>query len=226
MAVSPERLTNFNRNQSELEQLIIFSVAVAGKTANTTAKAIERFFDGGILDYAAPSHWLTAWLARGDEFVLDKLKAARIGNYNRLLKFFKEFVADTPTLKTLNVEALRKFHGISYKTAKMIVLHSKPAERHAVIDTHVLKFLRDVIGVKNVPKASPSSFRRYEMLEDTFLHWIDERIRYQRHVCIPKPGGGLMDRCVTIERDPLTGKANYAKFDLDLWNIYSGNGRN
>lgn len=226
MAVSPERLTNFNRTQSELEQLLIFSVAVAGKTAKTTARAIERFFDGCNLELARPTDFLYVWFCESDEVVLNRLKEAHTGNYNRLLKFLKQLVENTPLLENLTVEALRRFHGISHKTAKMIVLHSKPGERHAVIDTHVLKFLRDVVGVKGLPASTPQSLKRYEMLEDTLLRWVDDRIMWNKHICIPKPGGsGLMDRCLVIERDPLTGKANYAKFDLDLWNIYSGNGR-
>jgi|SRR3954471_24814897 len=226
MAVVPERLTNFNRTQSELEQLLIFSVMVAGKTATTTARALERLFEGFDLTNDTPTAWISRWfIAGGDALVRAKLERARTGNYTRLVKFFGELVKNTPTLETLNVDALRKFHGISYKTAKMIVLHSKPNERHAVIDTHVLKFLRDVIGVKGLPKASPSSFRQYELLEDVFLRWVDERIRYQKHICIPKPGGGLIDRCLILERNPLTGGPNYAKFDLELWNVYSGNGR-
>jgi thermostable 8-oxoguanine DNA glycosylase len=225
VAVTPERLTNFKRTQSELEQLLIFSVAVAGKTAKTTARAIEKFFEGCNLELARPTDFLYMWFCDSDETVLNKLKAARTGNYTRLLKFLKELVENTPTLENMTVDSLRKFHGISFKTSKMIILHSRPGERHAVIDTHVIKFLRAVLKLDGLPKSTPNSQKKYDMLEDAFLRWVDERIKYQKHICIPNGKGGLMDRCVVIERDPLTGRANYAKLDLDLWNVYSGNGR-
>ena len=225
--ISPERLTKFDRTQSELELLLIFAVAVAGKNAKTTAKAIERIFEGLDLIGNTPTHYIRNWFVAGGELLVSaKLKRARTGNYKRMTKFFRELVDSYVTLESLDVETLRKFHGISFKTAKMIVLHSKPGERHAVIDTHILKFLRDVVKVQDVPKSTPTSRKKYEMLEEAFLKWVDERIRYQKHICIPKPGGeGLMDRCVVIERDSLTGLANYAKLDLDLWKVYSGNGR-
>lgn len=226
MAVVPERLTNFNRTQSELEQLLIFSVAVAGKKAKQIAPKIEKLFEGFDLTVIPPTAILRMWFeCRGGNYVIEQLKRARTGNYTRLRKFLGELVSHTPTVHNMTVDSLREFHGISYKTAKMVILHSKPKERHAVLDTHALKFLRLVIGVKDAPLDTPCTSKRYQELETIFLDWVDDRIRYQRHVCLPHPKGGLMDRCVEIERDPLMGKANYAKFDLDLWTVYSGNGR-
>lgn len=222
MTIEPSRLTNFNRTEHEWELLLIFSVAVAGKNAKTTAKAIDRLFDGLNVPIASPKQIVARWFAIGGyPLVIRKLQLARTGNYQRLGLFLNELVERHGDLRTISISELSAFHGISHKTAHMIILHSRPDQQLAVIDTHVLKFLRDKLRLKKLPKSSPSSHVRYVELQSKLISWIDFRARYEPHICVPRQDGGCIG-CINIKHRP-DGRPDYAAFDLDLWNVYAGN---
>lgn len=215
MEVAPERLTNFNRTQNELELMVTFSVAVAGKTARIMARQIAAFFG----NEANPFDYLEMLYTTG--LLRQCLEKYRIGMYTKMTKFVESLIAAGPlNLKTISVEDLYKLHGIGYKTAKMIVLHSQPNKRMAVIDTHILKFMRDVMHIQGLPKSSPQSKNRYDILEEELLAWVDNRIKYEPHVCVFK--GDKEIGCITLKRRP-DGQPDYAAFDLDVWNLYAGN---
>jgi thermostable 8-oxoguanine DNA glycosylase len=49
---------------------------------------------------------------------------------------------------------------------------SRPNENHAIIDTHILKWLK-AQGVSNVPKATPTA-KNYTRLEQEFLSRVPD----------------------------------------------------
>ena len=88
-----------------------------------------------------------------------------MGQYTRIVNAFRE-VAKLPSLTTITVSELEMVRGIGPKTARFFVLHSRPNQQIAVLDTHILAWMRSN-GV-NAPKATPT-LKRYLVLEDYFL---------------------------------------------------------
>ena len=97
-------------------------------------------------------------------------KFARLGQYTRLNRCFEESLS--LDLRNDPVEAFEAIHGIGPKTARMFMMHSRPNQRLAALDTHLLKHLK--ANGYEVPKATPSSTKQYRSLEIAFLELADK----------------------------------------------------
>src|SRR5690606_28462084 len=98
----------------------------------------------------------------------DLLEASKLGQYHRLSKCFRESVQTLDgSLKTCSVEDLESITGVGPKTARFFVLHSRPNSRIAVIDTHILKYLRTQ-GI-DAPKGTPPKGEKYSRFEGEFI---------------------------------------------------------
>ena len=95
-----------------------------------------------------------------------------MGRFLALESAFRGILEFKGNLKNVSVEELESIKGIGSKTARFFVLHSRPKVRHAVLDTHILKWMGS-LGV-NVPKATPPK-KKYKELEEKFLALADER---------------------------------------------------
>jgi len=62
-----------------------------------------------------------------------------------------EIVKSNLDLATCSVSDLEKIRGIGPKTARMFVLCARPNQKLAVLDTHILSFMREELGI-NTPK--------------------------------------------------------------------------
>jgi thermostable 8-oxoguanine DNA glycosylase len=94
------------------------------------------------------------------------LVASKIGQYGRLTKAVMDSL--NLDLRTCTLEDLLAVHGVGPKTARFFLLHSRRYAKHAVLDTHILSWLRSH-GVENAPKATPQNPKLYAELEDTFI---------------------------------------------------------
>jgi thermostable 8-oxoguanine DNA glycosylase len=74
--------------------------------------------------------------------------------------------------RSCTVEQLEAIHGVGPKTARFFLLWTGRKIRCAALDTHLLKFLRD-LGYK-VPKNTPSG-TRYAVIEKIALAEADKR---------------------------------------------------
>lgn len=174
--------TIYARTDYELEEFLLFSIMVAGKTAKTTQKALARFL--GEPDHRTPIGKVYSWIMDGS--LEQRLKDARTGNYTKLIKAFKELfpaiigwvwdrrgVGSTTTefihpFRTVTIEELESIHGIGPKTSRFFILHSREGERLAVLDTHILKWLAKEHPDLKIPKSTPSG-TQYKTLEQVFL---------------------------------------------------------
>lgn len=164
--IDPTRITNFKRTKSELEELLLFCIIVAGKTASIQAKKLDLFLKDDIS--LSPFQLLDSYLRKG--ILLDKIKEAKLGQYNRLEKAFAQVL----NLDVFNctVAELENIMGIGPKTARFYILHSRSNQQVAVLDTHLLKWLREELGL-NAPKSTPNS-KQYLILEKEFLSYCKE----------------------------------------------------
>jgi hypothetical protein len=165
--IDPTDVTKFDRTQAELEEWWLFSVLVAGKTAATQARLLERFLTS-IPKKGSPFEKVASLASTGA--LEDHMKEARLGQYSRLVPCFTQSLA--LDLRNDPIEAFEAIHGVGPKTARMFLMHSRPNQRLAAIDTHVLKHLREK-GFA-APKTTPPAGKLYRKLEEQFLMLADE----------------------------------------------------
>lgn len=176
--IDPTKVTNFKRTPAELEEFMLFSIAVAGKGAFQQAQKLEAF--------------LAPWRERGytpfgalrtmdmDGSMTFFLRSVKIGQYNRIgtayrgLAHFFRYNDDSmryhPLAET-DVKHLEVIKGIGMKTARFFAMHTRPHQQYACLDTHILKWL----GAKGhiVPKTTPQG-DKYLALEKVFLDYCSQ----------------------------------------------------
>lgn len=164
--IDPYDITKYDRTTAELEEFFLFCGVVAGKTATTQARLLENFLSG--VFGTSPFDKIRRLIRNG--VLMDALKASKLGQYRRLEKFMIDAIE--VDLKNCNVSDLEAIRGCGPKTARMFLMHSRPKQRLAAIDTHVLKHLAQM-NIK-VPKATPPAGANYRRLEKDFLRLADE----------------------------------------------------
>jgi hypothetical protein len=166
---NPFSFTDFNRTRYELEAMLLFSVMVAGKRADLTNAKLKEFLVPHYYNYGFPSmppfEIVRCLIAAGQ--LGHALRRIRIGQYGRIERALNGLVLLDP--RTCTLADLEAIPGIGPKTARMYLMHSRPGQQYAALDTHVLHFLRDV-GVPDVPKTTPGKGPEYARLEHAFLY--------------------------------------------------------
>lgn len=192
--IDPVNMTRYGLSEQELEEVILFCCAVAGKNALTTAKALDKFLIGLRADNALDFDGSPFDLILGDlysnntqEFLAQRLKSCGMGCYNHRARTFLALAHSNLDLKTCSIEELEQIPGIGPKTARYFLLHTRENVRVSVLDTHILRFMSD-LGYQ-VPRSTPTG-KRYLEIEQWFLNEAD-----------------LSDKSL-------------AQFDLDIWNEY------
>lgn len=174
--IDPTNITNYNRNQGEMEEFLLFSIMVAGKSAKVTSQKLDSFLaqrDTWGLDDKSPLAYIK-WLIQQDR-LKEQLVAHKLGQYARLEKAFTGIVKFKGRLQKASVQDLESVSGIGPKTARFFILHSKEDARLAVLDTHILKWLK--LHGEDAPKATPTG-KKYAMLEQAFLNYA---VKYDLH---------------------------------------------
>ncbi len=167
--VDPVNCTNFSRDQYSLEEYAIFTILVANKPALRTAAMLDKLLKS--LSGRLPFDKLRSF---GVTETQELLKQWRFGCYTMKGKGLHQLVNKGLDLKTCLVEDLEEICGISKKTSRFFLLHSRDDQYCIPLDTHILKFLRDS-GIKDVPVATPSSRKKYSELEAHALRFAKER---------------------------------------------------
>ena len=93
------------------------------------------------------------------------LVACRIGQYIRLEKgITQSFDVD---LRGATLEELMGVYGVGPKTARFFMLHTRRDCKHAVLDTHILKWMASYIDHGH--SATPQNQKEYRRLEEAFF---------------------------------------------------------
>lgn len=159
--IDPYDITKFDRKVFELEEFWIFSICVANKEAIRIADIVHKLVH---CDVITPFDVIRMYLNEG--VLMDKLKYFRVGQYNRIYKALKQTVETDFDVKNATIEDMEAIHGVGPKTARMFIMHSRPNQNVAALDTHILKFLR-AKGYE-APKSTPSG-KKYRELEEAFV---------------------------------------------------------
>jgi hypothetical protein len=160
--IDPDNITKFHRKRSELEEVLIFWVCVAGKTAATIAPAVERLMKHLANNRRAPRHEPFALLRRaGSQENLQRLlKDHGIGCHGIKSKMLWRLAHGNLDLRTCSADDLK----CGRKTSRCFIIHSRADAKHAGLDTHVMKALRRR-GFSDAPPATPSSDKQYDYWE-------------------------------------------------------------
>jgi len=162
-----------------LQAMALYALIVAGKSAEFAQKATERFLMNLIREPGQnPFAAIRQLAAKG--LVEVHLRGAKTGNYRRLTRAFTELAESRVNLRTCETEALEHIHGIGPKTSRFFVMWTRPDYRCAVLDVHILRWLR--ARGHEAPRATPQSRKLYARLEKIFLEEADRRGKTPREL--------------------------------------------
>lgn len=172
--IDPFNITDYFRNNYELEEFWLFCLAVAGKSATQMAKKVDDFLEpvrSPKQVFPSPFTWICYMYSQfgGRIHVDNHLRAVKMGKYNLLTAGYVESaMKGVDWFRTASADDIaREIPGAGFKTSRFFVLHSRVNANVAVIDTHMLKYLTH-IGVQNVPKSIPTG-AKYLALEKILL---------------------------------------------------------
>jgi hypothetical protein len=170
--IDPLRITNFSLSKYQLEEYLLFWITAAGKSAISSARGLEKFLLRGECLCRMRRRRPFETIQRIGKSVLPKMmRESGIGCYNQKARSFWELATSALDLATCTTDDLEQIIGIGPKTSRCFIMHSRPNQRLAGLDTHILKFMRDM-GY-DVPKSTPSG-KKYLELEKQFLELADK----------------------------------------------------
>ena len=178
--INPNKITNYNCSDYELEENLVFWLLVAGKTASVTARNLDTLLFKLLLkesdfDNLAEDYRLSPFDLIRDvsvEALAKIMKDCGFGCYNLKAKGLKELSVANLNLRTCTTDDLEKINGIGKKTSRCFIMHTRKNARIAGLDTHLLRFLKD-LGYE-VPNSTPGSNKLYKKIESQYLALVDK----------------------------------------------------
>ena len=193
--IDPYKITNYNRNQYELEEFLLFCIVVAGKTAYIQAQKLNDFLVSVntrlcMPEYINPFQSLKSAEQHG--ILMEEIQKAKLGQYKKIYAGFKYISEHNLDLRKTTTEQLELVPGVGMKSSRFFLLHSDETYKDniAILDTHILKFIKENID-NQAPKSTPTIKVTYKYWEDVFLLWCEQN------------------------------KKNVADFDLEVWKSYA-----
>lgn len=172
--IDPQNIVKSDYTDSQLQELLIFSICVAGKSTKTIAPRAKELFK--FMQIHAESRLPLSHVYNLPLDLWSSIRRFGIGCYkmkaDAILGVAQLITYDKLDLRTCTVQDLENIYGIGPKTAKAFVVWSRPNESHAILDTHILKWLKEQ-GIDNVPKSTPTG-KNYARLEQEFLNRVPD----------------------------------------------------
>jgi len=164
--IDPENITDYNLTDNELEEHILFWICAAGKNGITAANCLERLLGTMEESYPPQERQPFMMLKKFEDKLPAWLKYAGIGCFNQKAKTFRALINSGINLRSCTVDDLEAIPGIGPKTARCFLIHSRPRQKLAGLDIHILRFLKD--KGYDVPNSTPSG-KRYKQIEKYFI---------------------------------------------------------
>lgn len=144
-ALDPTDITNYNLTNTGLELHLCFWVCVAGKTARVIAPAIDRLFRDARKRHPHLRRPFSLIKKFGSqERLRSELLSRGIGGHGVKSRGLWELAHSNINLRTCTVAVLEAFHGIGPKTARCFILHTRPDQPLAGLDTHMRAHLGEL----------------------------------------------------------------------------------
>lgn len=170
--IDPKKVTDYNRNEWQLQEFLIYCVCVAGKKSEIESPKVRKFcmdarFGHGLTPFELIRKLLSVSSVEEDG-LMQHLKKYKIAPYQQRYNSFKDIVTLLDEdLREVTIDQLQEVRGISTKTSRFFLTHSREDFDEPVLDTHILRFLSD-FGYKDVPKSTPQNPKAYERLSRLF----------------------------------------------------------
>ena len=164
--INPAEVTNYNRTQYELEEFILFCINVAGKKSAIEAPKLEVFIERAknITKETTPFNCIRKLIKLGR--LNEIMHWAKLSPYAQRYNSYVA-VAKVKDLQTVTLNRLLQVPGIGLKTARFFLSHSREDFDEPMLDTHILRFLRDQ-GHADAPKSTPSNENTYRYFANIF----------------------------------------------------------
>ena len=164
--INPAKVTNYNRTQYELEEFILFCINVAGKKSAIEAPKLEVFIERAknITKETTPFNCIRKLIKLGR--LNEIMHWAKLSPYAQRYNSYVA-VAKIKDLQTVTLNRLLQVPGIGLKTARFFLSHSREDFDEPMLDTHILRFLRDQ-GHTDAPKSTPSNENTYRYFANIF----------------------------------------------------------
>lgn len=166
--IDPKQVTDYNRTDNELQTFWLFCILVAGKNSDTTSRALTKIIN----DLAPWDNPFDGIRRIGFEGLQDILRKYKTGQYDRIARaIWNSLDLD---LRACTVDDLVRIHGVGPKTARFFLLHSREFCDEIVLDTHILRWMREKCGIENVPDNTPQNSNRYAELSQICKDLMEE----------------------------------------------------
>jgi thermostable 8-oxoguanine DNA glycosylase len=153
---------------AERQARLIYAIVVAGKSAKFTDRVMNAFH--AHRQQHLPFDFIRLLIE--EENLGWVLRDMRCGNYRKIERALTELVKSDLDLMTCTPAQLQAIHGIGPKTARFFILWTRPGERYAALDVHILRWLRQWY---NAPESTPQNENKYRTYEILFLAEADKR---------------------------------------------------
>tara|TARA_R100000152_G_C6746159_1_gene169752 strand:+ start:474 stop:1229 length:756 start_codon:yes stop_codon:yes gene_type:complete len=204
--VDPLSITNFERNRIEQELFLLFCIFVAGRASLPIADKLNRMFSlndlcmpaklpddctqemrysAAVVRTSLTSNMRPFSILRklyDEGLLMHFLQLHKLGQYTRIYNCIEEITnpaTGITILSDVSVDALVSYSGIGPKTARFFVVHSRPNQKYAILDTHILnmisRYLSENCGRVSspyrelVPKSTPQNETEYKFWELMYL---------------------------------------------------------
>ena len=164
--INPAEVTNYNRTQSELQEFILFCINVAGKKSSIEAPKLEVFIERAknITKETSPFNCIKKLIKLGR--LNEIMHWAKLSPYAQRYNSYVA-VSKIKDLQSVSLNRLLQIPGIGLKTARFFLSHSREDFDEPMLDTHILRYLRDQ-GYVDAPKSTPSNENTYFYFANIF----------------------------------------------------------
>lgn len=169
MSIDYKNIKNYQRNTTELLEFLLWCTVTPGKSSKTITPRFNNLIAECPANIVIRTH--------GNR-VRSLLQKHGIGQYNRLRRAWHDIgfgsfnnvnCRSGQFLKNATREQLTQIHGVGLKTASFFIQNTRPWADIAVLDTHILKWLRDEFYPFPVPRSTPQDPDLYNQLEAMFV---------------------------------------------------------
>lgn len=173
--INPAQVTDYNRTQSELQEFLLFCINVSGKKSAVEAPKLEVFLERvrDITGHSKPfDGMICLYFTRPDRHnhddnrLLEIMHWAAISPYKQRYNSYVD-VLKLGDLRSVTLTRLLQVRGIGLKTARFFLSHSREDFDEPMLDTHILRFLRDQ-GYRDAPKSTPQNVGIYNYYANVF----------------------------------------------------------
>jgi len=169
--IDPKKVTDYNRNEWQLQEWLLYCVCVAGKKSEIESPKVRRFcLDPRFGFNLKPFDLIRKLLGVSsveEDGLMQHLKKYKIAPYKQRYNSFVDAVRLLPdNLSEVTIDDLQEVRGISTKTSRFFLTHSREDFDEPVLDAHILRFLKEE-GYR-VPISTPQNPTEYARVANIF----------------------------------------------------------